>query len=759
MAIKMPSWPFKWTQASRQRDVQTRDIDRKALTSETYQAHTSIIPIEEAARRSAKARGPQNLSKAWDDDYVGMPGGFRTRDGGTLSERDQKDTYYQAYINNPWVRACVQAIAKRFTSGKWGLEEVEQGKGSQENYDRLMQLFNYVNDDQDFKQLLRSIAEDLSIFGESFVEIVYGSDGLPAQLHKIDCVTMSTQFDKHGMVTRYVQNLDKTTETQFFEPDQIIRWWLPDPRAGKKALSPIECMKDSVFLYNSMITFGEKFFKQGGKPVFSIEMGEDSNVDDAQRYIKFFRENYMGIQNAHVPPVFYGGSRLVEFGKGSVELDFLQSLAWCRDEVLAGYNVPLNVLGIQESAHLGGGTGESSNKIFVYNTVKPIEEAILETLNYRIAKRAFNIYDWIVTVSHADYRDDEQIAKISDMKIRNGSRLIDEIRREEGRAAYPKGGSTAFVVAGKDIMPVERLDELADEQRQQAHLSLQGAQLPTQHNSQDEGTEAFRHSKKKAQERWHGMAQQKAQKHQTREASLAQAYQTSFSETQGQPYQTSRSGTPSQRRRQTPGKSASGRQTASRQTPSSQGAASRQAGSASKSVTQTKGAAQGTSAHQEASSETYAQTRDQTSRQTPHEAPPPRETAREALSPETQEAHDPQTPYCASYSSQDTEAPREAQKDSVTHWQDADQDIQRSLTGLRLIDVKRLTWKAHRGACEGCTQNEGKTVNLGERFPSGAYGTPEHDHCICLLQDADTAQEYAWNIEDGYVLVKKEEGL
>jgi HK97 family phage portal protein len=478
MAIK---WPWKRApepEPPLQEEASfTTNPHIRALSSPTFETHTAIIDIEEASKRSAKYKGPQNLSMAWDDAYTGVSS-TQVRDG-LLTERDKKDTYYKAYIGNPWVRACVQAIAKRFTSGKWEIEEVEQGKGNQKNYDRLNQLLLFVNDDEDFKQLLRSIAEDLGIFGEAFIEIVNGPDGMPAQLHKIDCVSMSVKFDKHGMVVQYTQDLDKASDTVTFEPDQIIRWWFPDPRASKKALSPIECMKDSVYLYQSMITWGEKFFKQGGRPGFSIEMGPDSQIDDANRYIKFFKENYLGINNAHVPPVAYAGAKLVEFGKGSVELDFLQSLAWARDEILAGYNVPLSVTGIQETAHLGGGSGESANKLFIYNVVKPIEELILEKFNYRVVQKAMNIHDYRVSVSHADYRDDSSIATINDMKVRNGTRLIDEVRQEEGRMPYPLGGDLPVIVTSREVVPIERLADLAEEQREAAQLAneMQKAQI------------------------------------------------------------------------------------------------------------------------------------------------------------------------------------------------------------------------------------------------------------------------------------------
>lgn len=432
-----------------------------------------VIDISEARKGPRRVKsGARNLSMAWDDNSFGLPG-YQIREGGTMSERDRKDTYYKSYINNPWVRACVDAIARRFTSGRWEIEELERGKGNPQNKEKIENLLKFVNPDEDFKQFLRSIAVDLGIYGEAFAEIVY-KNGVPSELHKIDCMTMQTHFDKHGVVTGYTQSLERSNDKQTFTPEQIIRWWLPDPRASKKSLSPIEGIKDAVYLYNNMIVWSEKFFKQGGKPAFSVKLGEDSSIDDANRYIKWFRENHTGIQNAHTPNILYGGAEIVEFGKGSVEFEYLSGLAWCRDEILAGYNVPLTVIGVQESAHLGGGTGESANKVFIYNTVKPIEQLILEKFNYRVLQHGYDIHDWFVTVTHADYRDDMEIAKVQDLQVRNGTLTINEARQERGRIPV-LGGDVAVIVASKDILPVERNADIAEEQREQAEIAIAGA--------------------------------------------------------------------------------------------------------------------------------------------------------------------------------------------------------------------------------------------------------------------------------------------
>lgn len=441
------------------------------------------INLSEAAfvRRMAKkqqqaaSNGPQNLSMAWDDTSLGV-GSTQTRDG-LLDEKERKDTYYKVFLGNQWVSGSVNVISKRITSGGWECVEVEQGNGDPNNKKRIQDLLRFENIEEDFLQFLRSIATDILVFGEAYCELVW-QNGVVVGLYMIDAVSMTTHFDKHGTVIKYTQSLERSTQTVDFEPDQIIRWWLPDPRAKKKALSPIEHLKDPVYLEQSMITWVEKFFKQGARPNFSVELGEETGIEDAQRYVKFFKENYTGIQNAHVPPIMYGGGKIVECGNGTIDIDFDKGQDKQRDRVLAVYGVPPAELNIIESGNIGGGTGESQNKAFMYNTVIPIEQTILEKFNYRVIQKGLGIYDYTIKTRSADYRDDQVISNIEDKAVRNGTLTINEARAERGRSPVG-GGDEAVIIAGKDVVPISRFKDMAAEQSQSAQISLkmQQAQL------------------------------------------------------------------------------------------------------------------------------------------------------------------------------------------------------------------------------------------------------------------------------------------
>lgn len=465
MAIAANHWE-RWRHKPRPQSLP------RTHTSETFERHTVSLEEARARTRPAKKGTAQNLSLAWDD--VGFLPAVQRHDG-LMSEKDKKDTYYKVYIGCVWVSSAIDAIVNRFTSGDWEIEETEQGKGIEANKETLYAFFKYINDDEDFLQLLRSIGTDIKTYGEAYAEIVPGPDGLPCQIHKIDCQTMEYQLDKHGQILGYKQTLEQSNETVWFKPEQIIRWWIPDPRASKKALSPIEKMKDAVYLYQAMCTWQQKFFKQGARPNYWIELGPNSDYDEAARFLQYHKENFTGLNNAHKSPTMYGGGKIHEYGHGSIELDFDHSKDVARDEILSGYQVPLGMVGVQETAHLGSGNGESANKAFLYNVVKPLEVLIMEKLNYRIVNKAFGIKDWKITLRHADYRDDEVIVKVQDTQIRNGSLTINEARQERGRMPVD-GGDTSVIVTSREVTAVETFDDLAQEHKDQVELQTAQAQ-------------------------------------------------------------------------------------------------------------------------------------------------------------------------------------------------------------------------------------------------------------------------------------------
>jgi len=427
-----------------------------------------------------KSSAPRNYSLAWDENEAfGISSDMRRTQNSALSEQERKETLYDTYVSNVWISACIDVIAKRITSGGWEIEPIVQGKGNKKNVAKLKALFAYVNDDEDCLQLLRAIITDLLIYGEAYIEVLQ-KGGVPYQLHKIDCQTITYELDPHGQVTGYTQRLRSSQDEIHFEPEEIIRWWLPSPRASKVGLSPIERILNPVYADQSMAGWVNTFFKKGARPPFWIEF--PGSEKEAARFVQWMRENYTGAHNAHVPMVLYSGATLKEVGRGAVDVDFKAGRSIARDEILAGYGVPLSMIGIQETAHLGSGSGESAAKVMQLNTCDPIKQIILEKINYRIVNIGFNVQDYVFATRYGDFRSDLDIVKIQDTQIKNGLSTPNEERQSTGKQPYTGYGDTPIIVAGKEILALQTLEDIADNARatNEVDLATKKVQLQAQ---------------------------------------------------------------------------------------------------------------------------------------------------------------------------------------------------------------------------------------------------------------------------------------
>lgn len=468
----------------RQRSVRRggQEVARQATDREKQLGGVPSIWVRqlEEARRPAPVRGAgagqqaRSFSVAWaEHEALGLPPDQRrSGPGQDLTEAEKKETLWRAYLTIPWIAACVHVIARRLVSGGYVIEPVKEGEGDERNRQILEQFILRTDEDWDFLQFIESVAVDLLIFGEAYAEIVRDARGLPYVLHKIDCLSMNYRLAESGEILGYEQRLSRGTQKVIpFQPDEVIRWWRPSPRAAMQALSPIELLTNAIYAEQQMQNWSHRFFRNGARPPYWISTPGDE--EEAARLIAFHREHYTGAKNAHVPLVLHSGAQLHEFSRPSVDVDFLKGRQENRDEILAIFGVPPAMVGLIESGNIGGGTGESQHKSFQYNAVDPLLRLIFEKFNFRVVLQGFGISDWRIATRYADYRDDKEVAEVQDKRIRVGLSTLNEERAAMGRRPYEKGGDTAVVVASRDIVPVERLDELADEQRQQQRKNQQ----------------------------------------------------------------------------------------------------------------------------------------------------------------------------------------------------------------------------------------------------------------------------------------------
>lgn len=687
--------------------------------AEEARGRSSLIFDSHIMTEAASSKNPQAVSLAWDE---GRAYGFNVAPQSWMgmTPRERKETLLSIFLANPWASNCIDTIALYITSGGHTIEPrpgIENPDESQR--DEIEQFLNRVNDDWDFDQLIYEILTDKDVFGESFCEYTM-KDGKPYQLFPIDCLTMDTEHDRYGRATKYKQQLTSTSVINELDPRTIIRWWNPHKRAKVDAFSYLEGIQDAILLDKKMTNWQTTFFQKGGK--FNYYFKGLGDRDEADRFLTWARANLFGEKNAQTPPVLWGNAEIQPLGNaGPLDMSFDKGLDRMQTIVLSAFHVPPSIACIAESGNRLTDMSDNQRKVLQYIACDPRRRQVFEKFNYRLIAPFWS--DWYVSSRYADFRDDESLAKVADIRIRNGSETIDEVRQEMGRDAYEKGGGTPLFAVSKEVVPVERLDEMADEQRQTAQVTLDQAKA----NADLAQTKA-----KQAKEPPPPMPTplQKGQQGVTQnvttppgqpgkdkqEADHYNRWQE-FHEAMGWSYVDEMQIRPEQREEYFQQRLYlyhawlydKEHETYEEQAPHTQ------------------------------SDETHDVGSGQDQSQSDGSLHPTQEATRgDGLSIDrgsgSSTTGEPITTRITSVQETETSVDQSvAEVDKTPHWQDTDEDTQKALVALKAKGVAYLTWESDGSPniCDACVANHGKRVKVGERFPSGAYCTPEHDHCGC----------------------------
>ena len=129
-----------------------------------------------------------------------------------------------------------------------------------------------------------------------------------------------------------------------------------------------------------------------------------------------------------------------------------------RDEIYTGYGVPPSKVNVIEAGNLGAGTGTSQDRNFQVNQCGPIGELVLEKFTFALLQQAYGVFDWHLKFGEVDWRDDEIIDQIVDLRIRNGRYTVNKARSIIGEPAI-KGGDDPFIVDRQAMVLYEDLND------------------------------------------------------------------------------------------------------------------------------------------------------------------------------------------------------------------------------------------------------------------------------------------------------------
>lgn len=385
-----------------------------------------------------------------------------------------------AYLGCVWAGACIDTVARTTTAGGLDLDS-RQVAGQQNGGAKtlgasaapLQRLLDYVNPQEDIRQLMRGIITDLQVYGDAFLEVVWWL-GLPVALYSLDCPTMVANSDPHGMVSGYTQVLDAQKMVQF-EQHEVIHFSMDNPRGSIYGIGPTE--KGMAIITTWLFTEGvlKERMRKGDPPnIHAMADGERVSENDLTRWIGQYMVKNIGIPNIG-KPVFTRDIQVGELQTSQLQM-LINVLNQHRDATCSNYGTPPQKVGIIESGNLGGGTGTEQNKTFEINTCGPYAEIALEKMNFHLTWEAFGVNDGELNFGDIDWRDDKVIDDIDSQRLRDGRVDLNVARASIGQPPVD-GGDDPILVMRQDMMLWQDLPALSHANLAKAQAGAAGGIL------------------------------------------------------------------------------------------------------------------------------------------------------------------------------------------------------------------------------------------------------------------------------------------
>lgn len=352
-------------------------------------------------------------------------------------------TYYMA-MDNEWISSCINAYIIDTLSANfdvYGIENKEDDDPDVIAY--IKDLYNRPDGpegrDSYTKFMWRGLASYLGP-GDWFSEVVYDDTirGLPVGMYFIQPHRMTYHYDtdQWGLIGTDIR----------YENDELIHVMIPDPWNELYGKSDIDKAAKSMTMDILARDFNQDFFKSKMDPRGAIKFEKEMTEDQVKTSTKILQENAKKYPRGHV--ILHGGD-YQKITQSNRDLEFTTLLNMMRDRIISVYGVPPQNVGVYTSGSLGNEKDNTADKKFKKRLQGKVFKIVGDEFNNTLGK-SFDIFGWDERFHFGDIDlEDKQIrANIENIRLRNGSKLINEVRAGYGEDPVSYGDEPMPYVGG-----------------------------------------------------------------------------------------------------------------------------------------------------------------------------------------------------------------------------------------------------------------------------------------------------------------------
>ena len=298
-----------------------------------------------------------------------------------FSDWSSRKAIQEGFKSSVWVYACVTKRADSIASVPLVVGREVDGDFEPIDNHPLQVLLNHPNPSMDMNSFLQKVVMDLDLAGNSyFGKIRGGRDGLPLELWPYQADYIQVVPGRRNLIDGYVHSFLGTHNIPF---EDMCHLKYLDPASPYFGLSPMKAAGKSVDIDNAAHAWQKVSMQERGVPdgVFSLQ-GENVTTAHYEQALAEIKRNKSGPSNARTMWVM-AHAKFQQMSLTAVEMDFMDSRRFCREEICSVYGVPSAL--IAEMGNVNLANSETARRVFWVDTLEPLLTKIENQLTLCLA--------------------------------------------------------------------------------------------------------------------------------------------------------------------------------------------------------------------------------------------------------------------------------------------------------------------------------------------------------------------------------------
>jgi HK97 family phage portal protein len=247
-----------------------------------------------------------------------------------------------------WVYACCRKIVAGLSSVPWYVEELRGDDWERVPNHPIEQLLQRPNRYMSGQDIFERITYHLNLGGNGICHIVT-AQGMPVELWPLMPDRIAPVPDAVNWLRGYEYRVSGQ-KPRLIEPQYILHFMFCDPSNPYWGLSPFMAAQKTVDTDLEAVNWNKVAMQNRAVPDGLYSVPELLTKEQWEELREQLREQKQGADNARDSMIVGGGAKWQTMSFNPVEMDFLNSRKFSREEICAVYHVPPILVGNMDHA-------------------------------------------------------------------------------------------------------------------------------------------------------------------------------------------------------------------------------------------------------------------------------------------------------------------------------------------------------------------------------------------------------------------------